>query len=269
MSFLPQELLRFDEGVLAQKIIKAVSEKLTDVVKTDIVIVGAGPSGLTAAWKLGEKGYNVVILEKTLGVGGGMRGGSMLLPVGLIEGGESVEIAYEAGVKVREVDRNLYLIDPVELAVKLALKAIDNGAIIWPGVIVEDLITRGRGEELVVKGVLVNWTIVFEAKWHVDPLYIGAKAVVDATGHEGSLLRILVKRHPELKLEIPGMASGSVWDGEKEVVEKTGMVVKGLFVTGMSVAELYNTRRMGPMFGGMLVSGKKVAEIIDKYLKKQ
>lgn len=267
MTFIPGDLMKLGEGELAKAIIDALHEKLLKMVSVDVVIVGAGPSGLTAAWKLGEKGYKVVVLERMLGIGGGMRGGSMLLPVGLLEGGEAANIAQEAGANVTRIRENLYAVDPSELAVKLASKAIDHGAIIWPGVMVEDLITRSKGEELEVRGVLINWTTVFEAGWHVDPFYIEARAVVDATGHDASILRILAKRHPELGLKVPGMASQNVWVGEEEVVEKTGMVVKGLFVAGMSVAELYNTHRMGPIFGGMLVSGRKVAELIDEYLK--
>jgi len=39
-----------------------------------------------------------------------------------------------------------------------------------------------------------------------------------------------------------------------------------LFLAGMSVAEAYNTRRMGPVFGGMVVSGARVAELIAEKL---
>ncbi|ADI31880.1 sulfide-dependent adenosine diphosphate thiazole synthase [Staphylothermus hellenicus] len=268
MKFFPQNLYELSEGDLSKTLIDALYKKLSEIVKVDVAIVGAGPSGLTAAWKLGEKGYKVLVLERMLGVGGGMRGGSMLLPVGLIEDGEAAEIAREAGARINKIRNGLFVVDPSELAVRLASKAIENGAIIWPGVLVEDLITRGRGEDLVVKGVLINWTPIYEAGWHVDPFYIEANAVVDATGHDGSLLRVLAKRHPELKINIPGMSSQNVWIGEEMVVEKTSMVVKGLFVTGMSVAELYNTNRMGAIFGGMLVSGRKVADLIDDYFGK-
>ena len=44
--------------------------------------------------------------------------------------------------------------------------------------------------------------------------------------------------------------------------EKTGEVFPGLYVTGMSVCAVFNLPRMGPIFGGMLKSGKKVAELI-------
>ncbi|MET1102356.1 MAG: ribose 1,5-bisphosphate isomerase, partial [Pyrodictiaceae archaeon] len=118
-----------------------------------------------------------------------------------------------------------------------------------------------------VKGVVVNWAPVVEAGWHVDPLFLEAKAVVDATGHDAYLVRLLAKRFPHLGLSVPGMASLSAWKGEEMVVEKTGKILPGLYVAGMSVAETYNTPRMGPLASGMMVSGKKVAEIIARDLE--
>ena len=56
--------------------------------------------------------------------------------------------------------------------------------------------------------------------------------------------------------------------GERLVVEKTGEVCPGLYASGMSVASLYNLPRMGPIFGGMLLSGKRVAEIVFQKLSK-
>jgi len=266
MTF-PNIVYSFSEGDLSKLILEKSMEKLLKIVKTDVVIVGAGPAGLTAAWFLALNNLKVVVLERNLGVGGGIRGGSMLLPVVLVEEGEATEILREAGVRLYSGLSGIYVADPTEAMLKLAVKAIDAGALIWPGIYVEDVITRGRGEDLRVRGVLVNWTPVIEAGWHVDPFYIESKAVVDATGHQGDVIRLLVKRHPELKLEVPGMSSGNIWVGEREVVEKTEMVVPGLYVAGMSVAELYNINRMGPILGGMLMSGRRVAMRIIEDLR--
>ena len=65
---------------------------------------------------------------------------------------------------------------------------------------------------------------------------------------------------------MPGMGPMDVWEGERLVVEKTGMVYPGLYVTGMSVAEAYNTPRMGPVFGGMLASAYRLAGILEEHL---
>ena len=51
------------------------------------------------------------------------------------------------------------------------------------------------------------------------------------------------------------------------MVEKTGEVFPGLWVSGMGVCSVYGGPRMGPIFGGMLESGKKVAELLIQSLK--
>jgi ribulose 1,5-bisphosphate synthetase/thiazole synthase len=51
------------------------------------------------------------------------------------------------------------------------------------------------------------------------------------------------------------------------VVNKAGEIFPGLYVAGMSVCAVYNLPRMGPIFGGMLKSGQKAAELIVKELK--
>jgi len=50
--------------------------------------------------------------------------------------------------------------------------------------------------------------------------------------------------------------------GELQTVENTREVYPGLFVSGMAANAVYGGYRMGPVFGGMLLSGLKVAEEI-------
>ena len=50
--------------------------------------------------------------------------------------------------------------------------------------------------------------------------------------------------------------------GEKTIVENTKEIFPGVFCAGMCANAIYGAPRMGPIFGGMLISGKKVSEMI-------
>ncbi len=47
--------------------------------------------------------------------------------------------------------------------------------------------------------------------------------------------------------------------GEEDTVKNTAMVAPGLFVCGMAANNVSGGSRMGPLFGGMLLSGKILA----------
>ena len=57
--------------------------------------------------------------------------------------------------------------------------------------------------------------------------------------------------------------------GEKFVVENVCEIFPNVYVTGMAVGAVVGGPRMGPIFGGMLLSGKRVAEIISKRLEEE
>jgi len=255
----PEAITRYNEGDLAKLIVKKSMERLSEIVDVDVLIVGAGFAGLTAAWLLALNKFRVLIVDESLRLAG--MGGStpIVLPVALIEEGEAVEIAKDTGIRLYSGLSGIYVVDPSEALLKICVKALDAGANLWLGIKIEDVITRGRGDELRVTGALVNTALPLDDREGTNPLYIWARAVIDATDYECCVVRTLVKKHPEIKLEVPGASSGNVWVGEKEIIEKTGMVVPGLYVAGLSVAELYNANRVGPLIGGLIISGRKVA----------
>ena len=67
--------------------------------------------------------------------------------------------------------------------------------------------------------------------------------------------------------EVIGERSLDVAEGERQVVEGTKEIYPGLYVCGMASSAVGGTPRMGPIFGGMLLSGKKVADMIIKRVK--
>ncbi len=250
------------EAEITLAIIEEASEDWIEYAKCDVIVVGAGPSGLTAGKYLAEKGYKTLIFERKLTFGGGIGGGGMLFHKVAVEP-EVKEILDDFGIRYSE-RRGFLVCDSAELMSKLAVKCIDAGAKIIHGVSVEDVIFREN--PLRITGVCIQWSAVELSNLHVDPIFIESKAVVDATGHDAEVVNVAVRKVP-IDLKVRGERSAYSEVAEREIVARTGMIINGLYVAGMSVAAVHNLPRMGPIFGGMILSGKRVAEIIDEKLR--
>ncbi|MCX8172538.1 MAG: FAD-dependent oxidoreductase, partial [Archaeoglobaceae archaeon] len=59
------------EAEITKAIIEEATKDWLNFAKSDVVIVGAGPAGLTAGAYLAEKGYKTIIFERKLSFGGG------------------------------------------------------------------------------------------------------------------------------------------------------------------------------------------------------
>jgi thiamine thiazole synthase len=95
---------------------------------------------------------------------------------------------------------------------------------------------------------------------------VAAAAVIEATGHDMEVLRVIEKKTDIALNTSTGKLLGerSMWADRAEVLtlENTKEVCPGVFVTGMAANAACGGPRMGPIFGGMLLSGQKVAELI-------
>jgi len=251
------------EVKISELILDSTFEDWKEIVNADVVIVGAGPSGMTAAKYLAEKGLKIVVFEKKLTFGGGIGGGGMLFHH-VVTDEKALEILKDFKVNYRKIDDTFYVVRSAELVAKLASGAIDAGAIIIPGVTVEDIIFRDN--PLRVCGVAIQWSAVLISGLHVDPIFVYSKAVIDATGHDAEVIRTAARKVPELNITLKGEKSAYAELSEELVVKYTGKVVEGLYATGMAVAAIHGIPRMGPIFTGMLLSGKKVAEEIIRDL---
>ncbi len=252
----------WDEVSITRAIMEGFFQDFLDDLRLDVAIAGAGPSGLTAARCLARDGLRVAVFERNLYVGGGIWGGGMLFPRVVVQE-EAAPLFREIGVRLRPAADDLFLADAVEAVSRSAAAAIDAGARIWVGMGVEDLVLR---EDERVCGVVLNWMAVERAGLHVDPLAVHARVVIDATGHEAEVARTLQRKVPGLRLRT---ASGEVL-GERpmwsqvaeEVLEANTMEVHpGLIVAGMAAGAAHGSYRMGAIFGGMLLSGRKAAAL--------
>ncbi|MEM4717758.1 MAG: sulfide-dependent adenosine diphosphate thiazole synthase [Desulfurococcaceae archaeon] len=252
------------ESLITRVVIEEFTKDMMALIDSDVVIVGGGPSGLTAAKYLADKGLKVIVLERRLSYGGGIGGGGNLFHKVVLDS-RCMDIIRDFRINIKETSfKDIYTTDASELMSKLATGAIDAGAKLILGVEVEDLIVRDNPFR--VSGVVFKWSVITLGGLHVDPLFMMSRAVVDATGHEAALINILVKKNKNVEIKVQGERSAFAEKAEKEVVECTGRVVPGLYVTGMAVAALHGLYRMGPIFTGMLLSGRKVAELIVKDL---
>ena len=253
--------MKLDEIIISRAIIDRFARKFSQGLEIDVAIVGAGPSGLVAAYYLAKARARVALFERKLSVGGGMWGGGMLFNEIVIQAAAR-RILDEFGISAEKFQEEYYTVDSVEMVSTLCSAACRAGVKIFNGISVEDLMIR---EEAVV-GLVINWTAVEMAGLHVDPLAVRARFVVDATGHPAEVVQVLQRKNP-ITLKTPsGSFQGerSLWAeaAEHSTVENTGEIYPGLYVAGMAVNATMGGYRMGPVFGGMLLSGEKVARLL-------
>jgi len=255
-----------DELIISKAITETFIKDFISSLDIDVAIVGAGPSGLLCAWYLARDKFKVAVFERQLRIGGGMPGGGMMFNKIVIQE-EAKKIMEELEINVVKYKDNMYVADSLETISTLCSKTIKAGAKIFNLMSVEDVVIR----ENKITGIVLNWSAVSWAKLHVDPLGIKSKVVVDATGHDCEICRIVEKKiGPKLKTKT-GLVIGekSMWAelAEKVIVENTKEVYPGLIVCGMAANAVFGSPRMGAIFGGMFLSGKKASEIIKNILE--
>lgn len=237
-------------------IVEEFTKEFLHHVETDVIIVGGGPSGLVAARNLAKDRIKTLVIESNNYFGGGFWIGGYLMNK-LTVRTPAHKILKEIGAPCHEVKKGLYVADGPHACSKLIAAACDAGA---------TLLNMNRFDDVVLKhdrvsGIVTNWTPVAalpRAITCVDPVALESKVVIDATGHDAVVVNALSSRG---LVSMKGFSPMWVETSEEAVVKNTSEIYPGLIVTGMATASAFGLPRMGPTFGGMLLSGVRAAEI--------
>jgi thiamine thiazole synthase len=257
--------MKLDEIVISRAIIESYTEKLVKALDVDVAIVGAGPAGMVCGYYLAKAGKNVVLFERKLSVGGGMWGGGIMFNEIVVQE-KAKRLLDEFDIKTKCYEKGYYLADSIESVSTICSKSVKAGLKIFNLISAEDVMVRNKK----VMGLVLNWTAVEMANLHVDPISTRAKFVVDATGHPAEVARI-VERKSGIRLKTKTgkvMGEQSMWAdvGEETIVVNSKEVCSGLYACGMCANAVFGGPRMGPVFGGMLLAGEKVAKDLIKKL---
>jgi len=263
--------MKIDDLTISRSIIEAYTEKLLGSLEVDVALVGAGPSNLIAGYYLAKEGLRAVIFEAKLAPGGGMWGGGMMFNEGVIQS-DALPVLEEMEIGFKDKGGGYYTMDTVEATSTIISKCVQQGTTIFNLIKATDILFREKQGEKRVSGLVLNWSPVEHLGLFVDPISIQASYIVDGTGHPADICTLITKKiDAKLNTRTGGVVGEmSLWadQGEQFTVANTREVFPGLYVVGMAANNVFGGPRMGPIFGGMILSGRKVAEMITREDKK-
>ncbi len=231
-------------------------EKYNELVKNyykylspDVLVIGTGISGLVAANELSKLGYNVTVVDKYIRFDEESRSYCRKI---FVASENVIDFLNDINVGYKEYDGKIF-IENFELTIKLLSILIDRNVTLLLDVNILDLIfSKDR-----VSGALLS----IGSDIHVSE----ANALLDATGIDCVTVKILEEREKDLDIRRKGSRT-ILMNDSKAIVEYTGKLIDGLFLSGISVAEVYNLPKPGINVEPLIESGKRVAEIISEEL---
>ncbi|KAK3427138.1 hypothetical protein EUGRSUZ_F03433 [Eucalyptus grandis] len=262
---------RFDpikESIVSREMTRRYMMDMITYADTDVVVVGAGSAGLSCAYELSKNpDVQVAIIEQSVSPGGGAWLGGQLFSAMVVRKPahrflDELEIEYD------EQDNYVVIKHAALFTSTIMSKLLARPNVkLFNAVAAEDLIVKNDR----VGGVVTNWALVsmnHDTQSCMDPNVMEAKVVVSSCGHDGPFGATGVKRLRSIGMidSVPGMKALDMNTAEDAIVRLTREIVPGMIVTGMEVAEIDGSPRMGPTFGAMMISGQKAAHLALKAL---
>ena len=183
MAEIKSKFAPIGEKEVTKAIVQGFSQEFEEYIDSDVIVVGAGPSGLVAAKDI-EKKKNKIKNEKKMNyLGGGFWiGGYLMNKVTVRAPGQ--EVLDEIEVPYKEVEPGLYVSDGPYACSKLIAMTCEAGAKIRNMTMFDDLVYRENGR---VAGIVMNWTPIANMPKEItclDPIAIESQLVIDANGHD-------------------------------------------------------------------------------------
>lgn len=243
------------ESQVSRAMTRRYFQDLDTYAESDIVIIGAGSCGLSAAYVLGKKrpDLKIAIIEASVSPGGGAWLGGQLFSAMIMRKPADVFLR-EIGVPYEDegdyvVVKHAALFTSTVMSKVLAMPNIK----LFNATCVEDLITRpGKAEHdgVRITGVVTNWTLVsmhHDDQSCMDPNTINAPLIISTTGHDGPMGAFCVKRLVSMQRieKLGGMRGLDMNTAEDAIVKGTREIVPGLIVGGMELSEVDGANRMG------------------------
>ncbi len=235
------------ERDITRQIAREYYKEFDQLIESDVIVVGAGPSGLICARDLAAMGFRTLIVEQALALGGGFWSGGYLMNKATICAPAN-EILEELGVPCKQVKdcEGMYIVDPPHATGALVAAAYKAGAKILNLTRVVDLILRREG---LLEGVVVNNTTAETAGHdvvHVDPIGLESRIVVDATGHDAVVVNLL---QGHVGVSIRGEGVGANRRGLSELLH-SGTGGRGGLRHSPHGAGLWLHAAVGPLWSG-------------------
>ncbi|KAI9124027.1 hypothetical protein K1719_005327 [Acacia pycnantha] len=258
------------ESIVSREMTRRYMTDMITYADTDVIIVGAGSAGLSCAYELSkDPSISVAIIEQSVSPGGGAWLGGQLFSAMVVRKPAHLFLD-EVGIEYDEAEDYVVIKHAALFTSTIMSRLLSRPNVkLFNAVAAEDLIVKeGR-----VAGVVTNWALVsmnHDTQSCMDPNVMEAKVVVSSCGHDGPFGATGVKRLKTIGMidSVPGMKALDMNTAEDEIVRLTREVVPGMIVTGMEVAEIDGSPRMGPTFGAMMISGQKAAHLAFKALGK-